>query len=244
MLFAMPTKQNEMLATIEAEYRETAYLTRRSEPHPRVLQALADVPRRDFVPPNVKHLAYANSPLPIGSGQTISQPYIVALMTDLLNPQPEQRILEIGTGCGYQTAILAKLAGKVFSIEILDTLAERAALNLANYHNVELRCDDGYIGWPQAAPFDGIIVTAAASHVPEPLRQQLKIGGRLVIPVGLPNLHQELLLIERLDATEFKTESILGVVFVPLIRKHKSREENNTYDCDTDATGRGKEPNP
>lgn len=244
MLFALPTRQKQMLATIEAEYRATAYLTGRDHPQPRVLQALAEVPRREFVPLNVKHLAYANSPLPIGAGQTISQPYIVALMTELLDPQAQQRVLEIGTGCGYQTAVLAKLAGQVYSIEIIDALATRAARNLGAYGNIELRCGDGYLGWPEAAPFDGIMVTAAASHVPEPLRQQLKIGGRLVIPVGLPGLHQELLLITRLGEADFTVESILGVVFVPLVRKRASGEGNQASACDPDADGGGKEPFP
>ena len=218
-LFALPNRQEEMLATIEAEYRETAYLTGRSQLPPHIRKALQEVPRRDFVPRLMKHLALANSPLPIGAGQTISQPYIVALMTDLLDPQPEQTILEIGTGCGYQTAILAHLAGKVFSIEIIDSLAAIAASNLASYQNIELRCSDGHLGWKEATPYDGIIVTAAARQVPEALRQQLKVGGRLVIPVGPPNSHQELLLIKRLNEQEFCTETILGVAFVPLVKK-------------------------
>lgn len=236
MLFAMPKNRQQMLDTIEAEYHVTAYLTGRSCPQPRILQVMAEIPRREFVPPAVKHLAYANSPLPIGAGQTISQPYIIALMTDLLDPQPEQKILEIGTGCGYQTAILASLAGQVFSIEIIDFLAAKAANHLKNYRNVELRCGDGYLGWPEAAPFDGIMVTAAATHVPEPLRQQLKIGGHLVIPVGLPDQHQELLLIRRHSETEFRTESILGVVFVPLVRKKEDAPEG-----DINSAGGGKE---
>lgn len=242
MLFAMPGKQKDMLVTIEAEYHATAYLTGRSELQPRILQALAEVPRRDFVPRSVKHLAYANSPLPIDSGQTISQPYIVALMTDLLDPLPEQKILEIGTGCGYQTAILARLAGQVCSIEIIATLAEIAAENLASYRNIELQCGDGYLGWPEEAPFDGIMVTAAVSHVPGALRQQLKIGGRLVIPIGLPDQHQELMLIKRLNATEFSTESILGVVFVPLVRKREPATENNPHLIDASGGGKDLEP--
>jgi len=218
-LFTIPTRQQEMLSTIEAEYRETAALTGLPAPGSRTLQAMAEVSRREFVPLTVKHLAYANSPLPIGHGQTISQPYIVALMTDLLDPQPGDKILEIGTGCGYQTAILAQLAGKVFSIELISELAASAAGHLQNTRNVELKNADGYNGWPEQAPFDGIMVTAAADHVPEQLRQQLKIGGRLVIPVGPIGGYQELLLIRRLDAENFSNESILGVAFVPLLRK-------------------------
>lgn len=228
MLFAIPGRQNNMLSTIEAEYRATAYLTGREQLQPRIMRALAEVPRREFVPRAVKHLAFANSPLPIGAGQTISQPYIVALMTDLLNPLPEQTILEIGTGCGYQTAILALLASQVYSIEILDSLAEQAVRNLKRYRNIVLRCGDGYLGWPEAAPFDGIIVTAAVDHVPEPLRRQLKLGGRMVIPVGLPELRQELHMIRRLGEEEFDSEAILGVVFVPLVRKQEQRTENDS----------------
>lgn len=218
-LFSIPTRQQDMLSTIEAEYRETASLTGLATPGPRTLKAMAEVPRREFVPLTVKHLAYADSPLPIGHGQTISQPYIVALMTDLLDPQPGHKILEIGTGCGYQTAILARLAEKVFSIELISELAASAAEHLQTTHNVELKNADGYDGWPEQAPFDGIMVTAAADHVPDPLRQQLKIGGRLVIPVGPSGGYQELLRIRRLDADSFSRESILGVAFVPLLRR-------------------------
>lgn len=223
-LFVRHDRLEDMLATIEAEYRETAGLTGLSHLSPRVRQAMVEVPRRQFVPLGMKKLAFANSPLPIGAGQTISQPFIVALMTDLLTPLPEQRILEIGTGSGYQTAILARLAGRIYSVEILASLAQAAERRLAEqgYHNVELRTGDGYLGWPEAAPFDGILVAAAASNVPEPLLQQLKNGGRLVIPVGPPGLHQELLVIEK-DGKEFRTRSVLGVAFVPLIRK---REES------------------
>jgi protein-L-isoaspartate(D-aspartate) O-methyltransferase len=228
MLFAMPARQQDMLDTIEAECAATQYLTGRGRLHGRVMQALAEVPRRHYVPLAMKSMAFANSPLPIGAGQTISQPFIVALMTDLLNPLPEQKVLEIGTGSGYQTAILAQLAGKVFSVEIIASLGRQAARKLAEagYRNIELKTGDGYLGWPEAAPFDGIMVTAAVSHVPEPLRRQLKIGGRLVIPVGLPDLHQELLLIERLDEERYHTNSVLGVVFVPLVRKRESTAED------------------
>jgi len=178
------------------------------------------VPRNEFVPPTQKSSAFANSPLPIGAGQTISQPFIVALMTDLLNIAPDHRILEIGTGSGYQTAVLAKLARQVFSVEILSSLAQQAEHRLVeqDFHNIRLKTGDGYLGWAEEAPFDGIIVTAAASQVPEPLREQLKNGGRLVIPVGVPGLHQDLLLIEK-NGAEFRTTSVLGVVFVPLVRK-------------------------
>jgi len=219
-LFARQERMEDMLATIEWEFRATASLTGRSQIQPQVLQAMAEVPRNEFVPAAQKNSAFANSPLPIGAGQTISQPFIVALMTDLLNIAPDHRILEIGTGSGYQTAVLAKLARQVFSIEILSSLARQAEQRLAgqDFHNIRLKTGDGYLGWAEEAPFDGIIVTAAASHSPEPLREQLKNGGRLVIPVGVPGLHQDLLLIEK-TGEEFRTTSVLGVVFVPLIRK-------------------------
>lgn len=219
-LFVRHDRLEDMLATIEAECRGTAELTGRSHIQPRVMEALAEVPRKQFVPLRMKASAFANTPLPIGAGQTISQPFIVALMTDLLNPLPEQRVLEVGTGSGYQTAILARLAGKVFSIEILTSLADQAQQRLAELgvSNVTLKTGDGYLGWPEEAPFDGILVTAAADHVPEPLLQQLKSGGRLVIPVGVQWLHQDLLLIEK-TGEDFRSRSILGVSFVPLVRR-------------------------
>jgi protein-L-isoaspartate(D-aspartate) O-methyltransferase len=225
MLFTSHGRLEDMLATITAECRATADLTGHSRIRPRVLQAMAEVARKKFVPPEMKALAFANRPLPIGAGQTISQPFIVALMTDLLNPLPDQRILEIGTGSGYQTAILARLAEQVFSIEILTSLAEQARRLLAaeGFRNIELKTGDGYSGWPEEAPFDGIMVTAAASQVPEPLRKQLKSGGRLVLPVGMPGLHQELLVIEK-AGEEFRTRSILGVSFVPLVRQGEGVE--------------------
>jgi len=207
-----------MLATIEDHYRATAGLTGLAQCRPQVRRALGEVPRQHFVPTEMKGSAFADSPLPIGAGQTISQPFIVALMTDLLDPRPEQRILEIGTGSGYQTAVLARLAGRVYSVEVLPELAQRAEQQLADLgiHNIELKAGDGYLGWPGQAPFDGIMVTAAASQVPPPLLLQLKSGGRLVIPVGLPGRHQELLVIEK-EGEEFLSRSVLGVAFVPLV---------------------------
>jgi protein-L-isoaspartate(D-aspartate) O-methyltransferase len=164
--------------------------------------------------------AYANGPAGIGHGQTISQPYIVALMTDLLKPEPDQVMLEIGTGSGYQAAVLSRLIRQVYSIEILAPLAEqaRSRLKRLGYNNITLRQGDGYHGWPEHGPFDGIVVTAAATHIPPALLEQLKPGARLVIPVGTPFLHQELIVVERRPDGSFDSRDILGVAFVPLTR--------------------------
>ena len=187
---------------------------------PRVLDAIARVPREAFVPPNEESYAYANVPLPIGYGQTISQPFIVAVMTDLLRPDPEHVILEIGTGSGYQAAILAQLVKHVYSIEVVEALAEQARARLARlgYANVEVRHADGYDGWPEHAPFDGIIVTAAAPVVPPPLLQQLKEGGRMVIPVDQDIAGQSLMLLRKHRSGQVTSRNMLAVAFVPLIR--------------------------
>jgi protein-L-isoaspartate(D-aspartate) O-methyltransferase len=185
---------------------------------PRVLAALGSVPRHEFVPGGLAHMAYANHPLPIGLGQTISQPYIVALMTDLLQVSPSDRVLEIGTGSGYQAAVLSLLAREVYSIEIVADLGRSAALTLARlgYRNVTTRIGDGYRGWEEHAPYDGIMVTAAAPHVPPALIAQLKPGGRLVVPVG--EMVQDLMLVVKAaDGTTTSTR-IIPVRFVPLTR--------------------------
>ena len=167
----------------------------------------------------MKPYAFANGPLPIGHAQTNSQPYIVALMTDLLNPDKDDVILEIGTGSGYQTAVLSCLVKKVYSMEVIKELSEAATARLKSvgYHNIETCIGNGHKGWPENAPYDGIIVTAAATHIPEPLMEQLKPGGRLAIPIGLPHFHQELMLVEKDLNGETKTTSVLGVAFVPLV---------------------------
>jgi protein-L-isoaspartate(D-aspartate) O-methyltransferase len=184
----------------------------------RVMHAIGDVPRHEFVPEGSERVAYENRPLPIGHGQTISQPYIVALMTDLVDPQPEDTVLEIGTGSGYQAAILSPLVQDVYSIEIIEPLAEQAKVRLKRlgYDNVTTRLGDGYYGWEEHAPFDAIVVTAAASHVPPPLIAQLKTGGRMVIPVGGGFLTQQLLLIDKQEDNEIVTRQIAAVRFVPL----------------------------
>jgi len=184
--------------------------------HPGVLQAMARVPRHEFVPESLRPLAYDDQPLPIGHDQTISQPYIVAFMTAALNPRPGERILEIGTGSGYQAAILAELKAKVFTIEIVEPLARQAATLLARlgYSNVHTRQGDGYAGWPEEAPFDAIIVTCAPANVPQPLIDQLKPGGRMIIPVG-PASQQELVLLEK-AGTGLRRTAVLPVRFVPM----------------------------
>ena len=187
---------------------------------PRVLAAMRDVPRHLFVPPDLQRQAYADRPLPIGYDQTISQPYIVALMTELARPSPGDRALEVGTGSGYQAAVLSQLVSHVYTIEIVEPLARSAEQRLKNlgYTNVTVRAGDGYAGWPDDAPFDVIIVTAAPDHVPAPLLAQLKAGGRLVIPVGPVSAVQELQLIEKDNAGRIRTTRVVPVQFVPLVR--------------------------
>ena len=184
----------------------------------RVLAALAEVPRHEFVPDDQQRHAYDNRPLPIGHGQTISQPYIVALMTQLVDPDAGDVVLEIGTGSGYQAAILAELVDAVYSIEIVEPLADSATvvLDRLGYDNVTTRLGDGYFGWPENGPYDAIVVTAAASHVPRPLIEQLRPGGRMVIPVGDRFMTQQLLLIEKTAEEELITRQIAAVRFVPL----------------------------
>jgi protein-L-isoaspartate(D-aspartate) O-methyltransferase len=209
-----------MLEAIRASVRDSVDYTGRAELSDRVMDAMAAVAREEFVLPAYRHRAYANTPLPIAAGQTISQPLIVALMTDLLDPQPGDTVLEVGTGSGYQAAVLSGLVKQVYSVEIVPELAAGAAEVLARlgYSNVTVRAGDGYAGWPEHAPFDGIIVTAAAEEVPPPLLKQLKPGGKLVIPVGEEHGYQELLLVEVDDNGEIRERSVLPVRFVPLTR--------------------------
>jgi protein-L-isoaspartate(D-aspartate) O-methyltransferase len=186
---------------------------------PAVRAALGKVERHRFVPPGQASAAYQNRPLPIGAGQTISQPYIVALSTDLVQPRAGQRVLEVGTGSGYQAAMLAEIVGRVYTIEIIPALGNAAAerLRALGYASVEVRIGDGYAGWPEAAPFDAIVVTAAAPQVPKALVEQLKPGGRMVIPVGASEAVQELLVITRRADGGVDTRSVLPVRFVPLV---------------------------
>jgi protein-L-isoaspartate(D-aspartate) O-methyltransferase len=217
---AAQDRQARMVAEIAAMARETGAETGRPRFGDAVMAALGKVPRHRFVPLLQQIFAYDNRPLPIGEGQTISQPYIVALMTDLLDPKPGDTVLEVGTGSGYQAAVLAELVAKVYTIEIVEPLGKQAkrVLGELGYRNVEVRIGDGYGGWPEAAPFDSIIVTAAPAEVPRPLIDQLKPGGRMVIPVGGSSDVQQLLLLEkRLDGTA-TTKRTLPVRFVPLTR--------------------------
>jgi protein-L-isoaspartate(D-aspartate) O-methyltransferase len=217
---AYAAQRAEMLADIAATARATASDTSRPKFSDRVMAAMGRVPRHRLVPAAQVPYAYENRPLPIGHGQTISQPYIVALMTDLLDPKPTDVVLEIGTGSGYQAAVLAELVAKVYTIEILEPVGKRAEADLAalGYRNIAVRIGDGYLGWPEAAPFDGIVVTAAAPHVPQPLVEQLKPGGRLVIPVGAQWQVQELLVIEKKPDGSTVTTRTIPVRFVPLTR--------------------------
>jgi protein-L-isoaspartate(D-aspartate) O-methyltransferase len=186
----------------------------------RVLAAMRDVPRYLFVPPDLQDSAYDDRPLSIGHGQTISQPYIVALMTELVRPQAGDRALEIGTGSGYQAAVLSRLVSHVYSIEIIEPLAREAEgrLSRLGYSNVTVRAGDGYGGWPELAPFDRVVVTAAPDHVPQPLVEQLRPGGRLVIPVGSIFEGQELQVLEKDSSGQIRTERVAPVAFVPLRR--------------------------
>lgn len=207
-----------MVRTIEAYAAEVSPAVGHDRIAPEVLEAMAIVPREEFVPAGVRREAYADRPLPIGYGQTISQPFIVAVMTDLLRVGPDHVVLEIGTGSGYQAAVLARLARHVYTIEIVPGLADpaRERLQRLGYANVTTRLGDGYYGWPEAAPFDGIIVTAAASQIPPPLIQQLKPGGRMIIPVGAPFALQHLVLVEVDGERKVRTRQLLPVQFVPL----------------------------
>ena len=215
-----------MVAEIAAMARETGGETGRPKFGDAVMAAMAKVPRHRFVPFLQEAFAYENRPLPIGEGQTISQPYIVALMTELLDPKPGDRVLEVGTGSGYQAAVLAELVAKVYTIEIVEALGLRArqVLGELGYRNVEVRVGDGYGGWPAAAPFDAIIVTAAPAAVPQPLIDQLKPGGRMVIPVGAPSDVQHLLLVEKQSDGRTTTRRALPVRFVPLTRDRGTKQ--------------------
>ena len=212
-----------MLEAVRRLVADTRVETGRAALAPEVMRALESVPRHEFVPSGLVARAYENRPLPIGHGQTISQPYIVALMTDLLGSGPDRAVLEVGTGSGYQAAVLAELGARVYSVEIIPPLAESAKrrLDRLGYGDVAVKLGDGYYGWPEHAPFDAIIVTAAAGHVPPPLVEQLAPGARMVIPVGPRFAVQHLLLIEKgHEEGEIFTRNILPVRFVPLTGDH------------------------
>jgi len=206
--------RQQMIAVIAAQTVFASGEIGKAALAPRVLEAMAKVPRHEFVPAEVRAYAYADSPLPIGCSKTISQPFIVALMTDLLDLKPQDAVLEIGTGLGYQAAILSALVQKVYSVEIIEELARQARQRLARQRcaNVELRLGNGYHGWPEHAPYDKVIVTAGADLVPPPLLHQLKAGGRMVIPTGLPD-SQQLVLVEKDAGGRIKMKEMLRVRF-------------------------------
>jgi protein-L-isoaspartate(D-aspartate) O-methyltransferase len=215
---AYAAQRRQLRTAIEQLAAATAGTTGRPRFSDRVMDAIDAVPRHRFVPASQVRSAYANRPLPIGHGQTISQPYIVALMTELLEPKSGDIVLEVGTGSGYQAAVLAKLVSRVYTIEIVPPLAKSATLRLEQqgYGNVEVRLGDGYYGWREHGPFDGIIVTAAANAIPPPLIEQLKPGGRMLIPVGAPFSAQELIVLTKDARGKVSTRSVLPVAFVPL----------------------------
>lgn len=208
-----------MLDTIAVEAVNTAAFTGRKKFSAAVMRAMAEVDREHFVTERYLPNAYDNGALPIGQGQTISQPYMVALMTDLLDLTPNSVVLEVGTGSGYQAAILSKLARQVYSIERVAELAAAAQQRLSKlgHDNVQIQCCNGYLGWQEKAPFDAIVVTAAAPYVPPALIEQLKPGGRMVIPLGQPYAHQELYTLTKDQAGTITRQDILGVAFVPLV---------------------------
>ena len=214
--------RHRMVEEVLLDAAETSSYSGSAALSPSVVAAMEKVERHRFVPDALATVAYLNRPLPIGYGQTISQPFIVALMTELMQVKAGDRVLEIGTGSGYQAAILAEIAGSVYSIEIVEPLGKQAGerLKALGYRNVQTRVGDGYYGWPDAAPFDAIIVTAAASHVPPPLLKQLKPGGRMVIPLGTQFMTQYLMMVEKQRDGSVKTRQILPVAFVPLTGGH------------------------
>ena len=208
-----------LIEEIELEVRETSRLTGRATLNPRVIEAMRRVPRHKCVPEDIVYRAYDDTALPIGHGQTISQPYVVALMTDLLDLDEQSVVLEIGTGCGYQAAVLAELAKTVYSVEFVEALAAGSQARLAalGYHNVHVKCGNGRQGWPEHGPFDGIIVTAAAESIPASLTDQLKTNKKLVIPIGPVWGSQVLVEATKAGSGELAIHQVLPVAFVPLI---------------------------
>ena len=218
-MLAISKNLQHLIDDIEREVHYTASYIGKNKLDKRVMQAMATVPREKFVPMHLQSYAFTNGPVPIGHGQTISQPYIVALMSDLLALKPEHQVLEIGTGSGYQTAILAQLCEKVFSVERIAELSKEAVECFVElgYKNIKTRVGDGYQGWQEHAPYDGIIVTAAATDIPQPLIDQLKPGGNLVIPVAESYFGQSLMLVKKDLKGDIEVNNILSVAFVPLV---------------------------
>ncbi len=216
------SQRRQMVREIRQNVEDTTRYIGKSGLDKRVMTAMGAVPRHEFVPPSMQSVAYDNRPLPIGHGQTISQPYIVALMTDLVDLDEEDIVLEIGTGSGYQAAILSELVNKVYTIEIVEPLGLSAGIRFTRlgYDNIETRIGDGYYGWPEQGPFDAIVVTAASSHIPLPLVQQIKPGGIMMIPVGNQFQVQQLTLVTKDEAGVVITRQVLPVRFVPLTGRH------------------------
>ena len=214
----LPVQQQKVFVQRREEMVK-AQIETRGIKNPATLAALRKVPRHLFVPKSIMDDAYDDRPLPIGYGQTISQPYIVAYMTEIVKPKPDHRVLEIGTGSGYQAAVLSEIVKEVYTIEIIDTLGSQARNRLSklNYKNITVKTGDGYYGWKEKSPFDAIVVTAAAEHIPPPLIEQLKEGGRMIIPVGSPFMVQQLMLVEK-KAGKIRTTSMMPVRFVPFKR--------------------------
>lgn len=221
VILPLREKSEESIYRGKAEAMVAEQIQGRGVKDEKVLQAMGKVPRHRFVPENLIPHAYEDNPLPIGFGQTISQPYIVALMTELLNPEGSDRVLEVGTGSAYQAAVLSEIVDEVYTIEIFEELGTSAKERLEDlgYDNVKVKIADGYYGWPEYAPFDAIIVTCAASHIPPPLIQQLKEGGKMCIPVGSVFWAQNLMLVEKKNG-KIISRNILPVRFVPMLGEH------------------------
>jgi protein-L-isoaspartate(D-aspartate) O-methyltransferase len=221
----LPAASDEAAFAAAREKMVRGQILERGIIDPRILGAFRRVPRHLFVAPRYRGQAYGDFPLPIAEGQTISQPYIVAIMTSVIAPDAKKKVLEIGTGSGYQAAVMAELAREVYTIEIFPTLARssRQLLDGLGYRNIHFRTGNGYVGWPEAAPFDGIIVTCAPDHIPAPLLEQLAVGGRMVIPIRYSDTVQDLLLVEKLANGKLKKTNLIPVLFVPMIRAGNAR---------------------
>jgi len=215
-------RRARLVKEIQASVRDTESYIGKSSLNPLVMKVMGNLPRHDFVPASQKPFAYFNRPLPIGHGQTISQPYIVALMTDLLDVGPNDKVFELGTGSGYQAAMLSELVKEVYTVEIVPELGRSAKKRFQQlgYHNIKSKVGDGYYGWKENAPYDAIIVTAASNQIPPPLLEQLKPGGNMVIPVGAPFTIQQLVLVKKDKQGKIHTQQMLPVRFVPIRRNH------------------------
>lgn len=227
------SQREDMIRTIEIEVEATRRYTGVSALDASIIKALREVPRHEFVPPEMELYAYDDCPISIGNGQTISQPYIVAIMTQLLSPQDDHIILDIGTGSGYQAAILSRIVKTVYGVEIIDDLAVEARQRFARlgYDNIEIMIGDGNYGWPENGPYDGIVVAATSPIIPPDLVEQLVPGGIMIIPIGLPYMSQELVLVKKYLDGEIETSDILPVAFVPLVGQVDTYSDidSNTY---------------